>query len=125
MERNDGNRNENISKMIYLLYSLFMKQIYIVLPIDSEFSLLYFLYFMIFSYITYQITRSKRANKIRLSLIIIVSVLLNMIFFLNPKNFEGGGSLVVLFYSGIIFLGTTISTFINQIISKKRINSKI
>ncbi len=103
MERNDGNRNENISKMIYLLYSLFMKQIYIMLPIDSEFSLLYFLYFMIFSYITYQITRSKRANKIRLSLIIIVSVLLNMIFFLNPKNFEGGGSLVVLFYSGIIF----------------------
>lgn len=102
-----------------------MKQIYIMLPIDSEFSLLYFLYFMIFAYITYQITRSKRANKIRLSLIIIVSVLLNMIFFLNPKNFEGGGSLVVLFYSGIIFLGTTISTFINQIISKKRINSKI
>lgn len=88
-------------------------------PTDNEFTLLYFLYFLIFAYIIYQIIISKRANQIRLSLIIIVSILLNMIFYLNPENFEGGGSLVVLLYSGIIFLGTTISTFINQIISKK------
>ncbi len=88
-------------------------------PTDNEFTLLYFLYFLIFTYIIYQIIISKRANQIRLSLIIIVSILLNMIFYLNPENFEEGGSLVVLFYSGIIFLGTTISTFINQIISKK------
>lgn len=94
-------------------------------PTDSEFRLLYFLYFLIFAYIIYQIIINKRSNQIRLSLIIIVSIFLNMIFYLNPENFEEGGSLVVLFYSGIIFLGTTISTFINQIISKKRVNSKI
>ena len=94
-------------------------------PTDSEFILLYFFYFLIFTYIIYQTIISKRANQIRLSLIIIVSILLNMILYLNPENFEGGGSLVVLFYSAIIFIGTTISTFINQIISKKRTDRKI
>jgi len=93
-------------------------------PTDSEFTLLYFLYFLIFAYIIYQIIISKRANQIRFSLIIVFSLLLNMIFYLNPENFEGGGSLVVAFYSAIIFTATTIITFINQIIYKKRINSK-
>ena len=93
-------------------------------PTDSEFTLLYFLYFLIFAYIIYQIIISKRANQIRLSLIIVFSLLLNMIFYLNLENFEGGGSLIVLFYSSIIFTATTIITFINQIIYKKRINSK-
>ncbi len=93
-------------------------------PTDNEFTLLYFLYFSIFAYTIYQIIISKRANQIRLSLIIVVSLLLNMIFYLKAENFEGGGSLVVLFYSAIIFIATTIITFINQIIYKKRINSK-
>ena len=93
-------------------------------PTDSEFTLLYFLYFLIFAYIIYQIIISKRANQIRLSLIIVFSLLLNMIFYLNLENFEGGGSLIVLFYSSIIFTATTIITFINQIIYKKRINFK-
>jgi len=90
-------------------------------PTDSEFTLLYFLYFSIFAYIIYQIIISKGANQIRLSLIIVLSLL---IFYLKTENFEGGGSLVVVFYSAIIFTATTIITFINQIIYKKRINSK-
>lgn len=94
-------------------------------PTNSEFILLYFFYFLIFTYIIYQTIISKRANQIRLSLIITVSILLNIMLYLNPDNFEGGGSLVVLSYSAIIFIGTTISTFINQIISKKRTKHKV
>jgi len=87
-------------------------------PIDSEFTLLYLLYFLLFTWIVYQTTKSKRANQIRLSLIIVISLSLNIMLFLNPENFKGGGSLVVLFYSGILLLLTFITTIINQIFYK-------
>lgn len=96
-------------------------------PIDGEFEMVYFLYFLLFAYVFYQIGKSNKSNKIRLIIIITICLVLNTFLFYDSTNFEGGGSLVVLFYSGIIFILTIISLLTNQIyysIQKKKFNKQ-
>ncbi|MCA4781027.1 hypothetical protein [Empedobacter stercoris] len=53
-------------------------------------------------------------------LILSISILLNVLLYSNSNNFEGGGSLVVLFYSGIIYLFTLLAIVLNQFLGKRK-----
>ena len=92
-----------------------------MLPIDNEFRLLYASYFLLYSFIIYKIITETRSNKIRLTVFLIISFLLNIVLFSDSENFTGGGSLVVLFYSGFLFIITLLTIIINLfIINRKR-----
>ncbi len=70
-------------------------------PTDSEFILLYFLYFSVFIYFILGLIYTKRTiHKVNLT-IFIVYFLLMLYIFLDEDNFKGGNSLAVLFYGGI------------------------
>ena len=92
-----------------------------MLPIDDEFGLLYLLYVLLYSYVLYKIIRESRPAKIRFIIYFVVSLSVNGFLFYDAENFEGGGSLVVLFYSGILFL----LTLVIIIIDKLRAYSKV
>ena len=89
-----------------------------MLPIDSEFSIIYLLYFIFYSYLIYKIFYQKSNNKLFLILLFLISLVLNFILYYNPENFEGGGSLVILFYSGIIFILSILTFIIQKLVSK-------
>ncbi|ADY51855.1 hypothetical protein Pedsa_1288 [Pseudopedobacter saltans DSM 12145] len=84
-------------------------------PTDIEFTTLYVIYFIGFVFTIYLILKSRRTNKIRLVLITASSLALNASLFYNPENFKYGGSLVILFYSVIIFLLTITAVTVNQL----------
>lgn len=86
-------------------------------PIDGEFSRLYILYLILFSFLFYRIfLKSSKSNKIRLAIILATCIVLNVLLYWDPENFKYGGSLVVLFYSGILWIFTIILTIINEAI---------
>ena len=91
-----------------------------MLPIDSEFSIVYLLYFIFYSYLIYKIFYQKSNNKLFLLTVFLISLVLNFILYYNPENFEGGGSLVILFYSGIIFILSILTVIIQKLVSKVR-----
>lgn len=70
-------------------------------PTDSEFLLLYCVYFLVFIYFFLGLIFTKRTiHKVNLT-IFIVYFLLMLYIFLDEDNFKGGNSLAVLFYGGI------------------------
>ena len=91
-----------------------------MLPLDGEFGILYILYFILYSFIVYKIINCKGISKLFLTIVLIVSIIINTILYFKPENFEGGGSLVVLFYSGLILISTFLIVLINQLVSKIR-----
>gem|GEM_PF-2315227 len=97
---------------------------FIHIPIDSEYSLLYILYLILFSFLLYRIFfKSSKSHKIRSAIILLSCILLNMLLYWDPENFKYGGSLVVLFYSGILLIFTAMVTTVNEYIEyriKKR-----
>lgn len=72
-------------------------------PIDSEFALLYIMYISYFILSILDIFNNKMF-RISKSIVLIIGIILNLILFLNPENFKGGSSLVVLFYSFLLLL---------------------
>ncbi|MCS4224560.1 hypothetical protein M2408_000640 [Sphingobacterium sp. BIGb0165] len=89
-------------------------------PIDHEFTKVYALYVLLFSYITYHILVGGKREKILLIFIVSISLMLNIFLYIDPSNFEGGASLAVLFYSLIIWVWTTVMTIINRIFSNRK-----
>ena len=70
-------------------------------PTDSEFVLLYFVYFSVFIYSFLGLIFTKRTiHKVNMT-IFMVYFLLMLYIFLDEDNFKGGNSLAVLFYGGI------------------------
>ncbi len=75
-----------------------------MIPTDSEFALLYICYLGVFLYFSIAYYLSKR-KKLLVNLTIFFIYTGFMIFIFSDKeNFAGGGSLVVLFYGGIILI---------------------
>ena len=91
-----------------------------MLPIDGEFGILYVLYFLLYSLIVYKLISEFKSSKFFLGIILVISLALNLLLYLDPENFKQGGSLVVLFYSGIIFLLTLITFTLYQYLIKKK-----
>ena len=92
-----------------------------MLPIDHEFGLLYLLYVLLYSYVLYKIIRESRPAKIRYISYFVVSLLLNVLLFYDAENFKGGGSLAILFSSGILLLLTLVLLILDQFVcSRKR-----
>jgi hypothetical protein len=86
-------------------------------PIDGEFSRLYILYLILFSFLFYRIfLKNSKSNKIRSIIILASCILLNALLYWDPESFKYGGSLVVLFYSGILLVFATIVTIVNEAI---------
>jgi hypothetical protein len=76
-------------------------------PTDSEFLILYFFYLLIgfvLIFGTFFSIKYKSFSKINLVVFFVYTVLFGLLYS-DKSNFEGGSSLVVLFYSGMfIFL---------------------
>lgn len=73
-------------------------------PTDSEFTLLYFVYFSVFIYFLLGLIFTKRTiHKVNLT-IFMVYFLLMLYIFLDEDNFKGGNSLAVLFYGAIFVI---------------------
>jgi len=73
-------------------------------PTDSEFLILYFFYLLIGVILIYGAffsIKNKNFSKINLVVFFLYTVLFSLIFS-DASNFEGGSSLVVMFYSGLI-----------------------
>ena len=92
-------------------------------PIDHEFTMVYTLYILLFSYIIYRILAAGNGEKVRLIFIVCISLIANVFLYIDPADFQGGASLVVLFYSLIIWVLTFLATAVNYIFSswKKKI----
>ena len=70
-------------------------------PTDSEFTLLYFVYFSVFVYFFFGLIFTKRPiHKVNLT-VFMVYFLLMIYIFLDEDNFKGGNSLAILFFGGI------------------------
>lgn len=77
-------------------------------PTDSEFTLLYFVYFSVFIYFLLGLIFTKRTiHKVNLT-IFMVYFLLMLYIFLDEDNFKGGNSLAVLFYGAIFVISNII-----------------
>ncbi len=75
-----------------------------MLPTDSEFTLLYFVYFSVFIYFFLGLIFTKRIiYKVNL-IIFLIYFFLMFYLFLNEDNFKGGKSLAVLFSGGIFVI---------------------
>jgi hypothetical protein len=90
-------------------------------PTDSEFILLYFVYFSVFIYSFLGLILTKRTiHKVNLT-IFIVYFLLMLSVFLVENNFKGGNSLAVLFYGGIfVIIHVVIYVIVELIMSFKK-----
>lgn len=73
-------------------------------PTDSEYILLYFVYFSVFIYFFLGLIFTKKPlYKVNLT-IFMVYFLLMLYIFLDEDNFKGGNSLAVLFYGAIFVI---------------------
>lgn len=73
-------------------------------PTDSEYILLYFVYFSVFIYFFLGLIFTKKTiYKVNLT-IFMVYFLYMLYIFLDEDNFKGGNSLAVLFYGAIFVL---------------------
>ena len=90
-------------------------------PTDSEFILLYFVYFSVFIYSFLGLILTKRTiHKVNLT-IFMVYFLLMLSVFLDENNFKGGNSLAVLFYGGIfVIIHVVIYVIVELIMSFKK-----
>ncbi len=86
-------------------------------PIDHEFTMVYALYILLFCYIIYRFVIGGRSEKVRLICIVSISLALNIFLYIDPANFQGGASLIVLFYSLIIWACTALISVVNRIFS--------
>ena len=93
-----------------------------MLPIDHEFGLLYLLYVLLYSYVLYKIIRESRPAKIRYMSYFVVSLLLNVLLFYDAENFKGGGSLAVLFSSGILLLLNLVIVIIDKLLAYSKVS---
>ena len=91
-------------------------------PTDSEFTLLYFVYFSVFIYFFLGLIFTKRTiYKVNLT-IFSVYFLFMLYVFLDEDNFKGGNSLVVLFYGGIFVIAHIIIYGVIELIRSFRKN---
>ncbi len=75
-----------------------------MLPVDSEFLLLYFSYLTVFIYFILCFIFSKK-SVFKINLIVFSLYTLFMIYiFSNKDNFKGGNSLTILFYGGVFII---------------------
>lgn len=74
-----------------------------MLPKDSEFLTLYFLYILLFLGMYFLYNRSTISQRKIILLSLVLFVALNCLLYLPKENFEGGGALAVLFYSALIW----------------------
>ncbi len=73
-------------------------------PTDSEFTLLYFVYFSVFAYFLLGLIFTKRTiYKVNLIIFLIYFFLMFYVF-LDEDNFKGGNSLAVLLSGGIFVI---------------------
>ena len=73
-------------------------------PTDSEYILLYFVYFSVFIYFILGLIFTKKTiYKVNLT-IFMVYFLYMLYIFLDEDNFKGGNSLAILFYGAIFVL---------------------
>lgn len=91
-----------------------------MIPIDGEFGILYVFYLILFCFCIFKMIIGSKFSRIKTTLILLISVVLNVLLYSNPNDLEGVGSLVVLFYSGIIFLLTLMVIFVDQLLGKRR-----
>ncbi len=91
-------------------------------PIDHEFTMVYALYILLFCYISYWFVIGGGGEKVLLICIMSISLALNIFLYIDPANFQGGASLVVLFYSLIIWACTALLTVVIRIFSSRKKN---
>ena len=73
-------------------------------PTDSEFTLLYFVYFSVFAYFLLRLFFTKRTTyKVNL-IIFLIYFFLMLYVFLDEDNFKGGNSLAVLLSGGFFVI---------------------
>jgi len=89
-------------------------------PTDHEFTMVYALYIILFCYISYRFVIGGRGEKVQLICIVSISLALNIFLYIDPANFQGGASLVVLFYSLIIWACTALITVVIRIFSSRK-----
>lgn len=94
-------------------------------PTDHKFIMIYALYILLFSYISYRFIISGRGEKGRLMFIVSISLTLNIFLYIDPANFQGGASLVMLFYSLIIWTCTTLILGVNRIFQVGKRNTRL
>lgn len=78
-----------------------------MLPTDNEFSVLYACYGFFYLMAIVGLIRNKSQRIFKITLLL-VGLSLNILLFIDPENFKGGSSLVVLFYSAIILIGQVV-----------------
>lgn len=72
-------------------------------PVDNEFSILYVCYIVFYLMAIVGLIRNKSKRIFKITLLL-VGFSLNILLFIDPENFKGGGSLAVLFYSFGLYL---------------------
>ena len=78
-----------------------------MLPTDNEFSVLYVCYFVFYLLAIIGLIRNK-SQRILKTILLLVGLFLNILLFIDPENFKGGGSLAGLFYSAIILIAQVV-----------------
>ena len=74
-------------------------------PTDSEFSILYITYFLMFFFLVYGLLKSKRKTFYKWNFLAFGIYFLFMIYiFSDSENFKYGNSLSVLFYGGMFVI---------------------
>ena len=73
-----------------------------MLPWDEEFASVYGLHLLVFLIVSIKLVYSNRKKIFAIHAIIMIAyVIVNLFLLTDESNYQGGGSLVVLFYSGI------------------------
>jgi hypothetical protein len=74
-------------------------------PIDNEFTLMYLLYGAMLAYILIGLIYSERKLYFRVNLFSYITYFILMAYvFIDPENFSGGNSLVILFYGSLLVI---------------------
>ena len=99
-----------------------------MIPTDQEFSILYLSYFVMFSYLVLGNLFSKRQPYFAINLIALLMYLGFLVtIFVDPQNFKGGMSLVVLGKSAlflIIHLGILLLLWFYKVLVKKQFTTR-
>ncbi|WP_236554576.1 hypothetical protein [Flavobacterium sp. 9AF] len=74
------------------------------------------MYGLLCCYIIYKIGSESKRNKFRFISYLIISLSLNGFLFYDAENFKGGGSLAVLFSSGVLFLFILVTLILDALV---------
>lgn len=90
-----------------------------MLPIDSDFTLLYFLYGVFYTCFIVHLWRTTYYKKVKL-FTLIVGLGFNLFLFTDPNHFKYGSALVVLFYSFSVLLLQLVMFILLYVLSKRK-----